>query len=268
MDPIDVVDVEGPLDRFMVDFIIDSIADSGAAGSQAVILKIDSPAALVDLDELFAAVEQAPLPVIAWVGDAPAVAYGGALELASRAHLTIAAPSVELGYGNAPRVWEPTSRAGWNIDEPIEVVEPIPGLVDDLQAALGPLIVSLDGVAVEVAGTTVILVTAEEVTDDDGEVRQRVVPEVRFQEPGLFARTMRLPLLPEATFFFLVAGLTLVGVRVLRDRARGGGRHGRGAAASGRLRTRGSPSRVGLSSSRCSRFGFSPPISSVVASGC
>ena len=206
--PIDVVDVEGPLDRFLVDFVIDAIADAADGGSQAVILKIDSSAALVDLDELFAEVENAPLPVVAWVGDAPAVAFGGALELAARAHLTIAAPSVELGYGT-PVVLGVESPAGVDIAEPIEVVEPIPGLVDDLQAALGPLIVSLDGVAVEAGGTSHVLTTAEEIIDDDGEVRLRVVPEVRFQEPGLFARFMRLPLLPEATFFFLVAGLTL-----------------------------------------------------------
>lgn len=206
--PIDVLDIEGPLDRFMVDFIIDSLDEAATEGSQAVILKINSQAALVDLTELLAAVDSAPLPVIAWIGDAPAVAYGGALELATRADLTIAAPAVELGYGTPLVLGD--GGVGVNIDEPIKVVDPIPGVIDDVQSALGPLIVSLDGVEVEVPGGPQVLETAEETVNDDGEVRQRVIPEVRFQEPGLMARTMRLPLLPEATFFFLVVGLTFV----------------------------------------------------------
>lgn len=207
--PIDVIDIEGPVDSFTVDFAIASLAGAAEDGAQAVILKIDSPAAVVDLSELLAAVRTAPMPVVAWVGDAPAVAFGGALELVASADIRVAAPSVRIGY-SAPLILGGNGQASTDISEAIEVVGPVPGVVDELAAALGPLIVSLDGRSVDKQGTVTVLETAEDSPLEDGSVRQRVIPQIRFLEPGLMARTMRLPLQPEAAFFFLVVGLTLV----------------------------------------------------------
>lgn len=206
--PIDVIDVEGPLDSFMVEFILESLATATEDGAQAAILRIDSPAAIVDIAPLVEAVRETPTPVIAWVGDAPAVAYGGALELVAVADVGVAAPSVRLGYSD-PLVLGHGGQASVQISDPITVVGPVPGVIDELAAALGPLIVSLDGRSIEKDGVMTVLRTAEDSVSEDGSVRQKVIPQIRFQEPGLFARTMRLPLQPEATFFFLVVGLTL-----------------------------------------------------------
>jgi membrane-bound serine protease (ClpP class) len=53
------------------------------------------------------------------------------------------------------------------------------------------------------------LATAEEVTVDDGTVQMSPTVPVRFHEPGVVTRALRLGIRPEAAFFFLAMGLTL-----------------------------------------------------------
>ncbi len=206
--PIDVVDVSGPIDALASEFIIGAITAAHTDGAQAVILQIDSAGAVDgSIRELVDLVENPPLPIVAWIGDAPATARGGALELAAAAGLTLAAPGVEIGY-SSPLVVGGDLPGSTGIDDLIEV-SAVGGPIDGLEPALGPLIVSLDGMEFLVSGTTVTLNTAAEITDEDGNARLQVVPQIRFQEPGVFTRTMRLALQPEAIFFFLVAGLSL-----------------------------------------------------------
>lgn len=203
---IDVVEVQGPVDQFLVRFVTDSIESAAARDSEFVILKIDSPGSLTpEVEELIALVQNPPLPVVAWIGDAPATAQGASLRLAEAAQITIAAPGVEIGRRFRTIIGEPAASS--DDDVLVTVSEPIPGAIDDIQAALGPLIVSLDGKTVELADRTVTLHTAEQVTEDDGQLRSQVTKQVRFDELGVWARTMRLAITPEAAFFFLVVGL-------------------------------------------------------------
>ncbi|MBK5267847.1 MAG: hypothetical protein JJE47_10470 [Acidimicrobiia bacterium] len=203
---IDVVEVQGPVDQFLVRFVTDSIESAAARDSEFVILKIDSPGSLTtEVEELIALVQNPPLPVVAWIGDAPATAQGASLRLAEAAQITIAAPGVEIGRRFRMIIGEPAASS--DDDVLVTVTEPIPGAIDDIQAALGPLIVSLDGKTVELADRTVTLHTAEQVTEGDGQVRSQVTKQVRFNELGVWARTMRLAITPEAAFFFLVVGL-------------------------------------------------------------
>ncbi len=51
--------------------------------------------------------------------------------------------------------------------------------------------------------------TADLVTDDDGNEVLVPTARVRFTEVGIWGRTLRLGIRPEAAFFFLVAGLSL-----------------------------------------------------------
>lgn len=205
--PIDVIDVTGPLDAQGIRYVTDQILEAPQRGTQAVVLQIDAAGvvgrtAVDELDVLLSLVGDPPVPVIAWVGDAPAVAFGGAFEVALSAGHTVAAPGVEVGHRH------PTVLGfGANPDEVRTVVDgPVDGVVDDVQATIGGLIVSLDGMTFPTSTGPVTLQTAEQTTDD-GEVRMRVVPEVRFLEPGLWTRTLRLALRPEAVFFFLTIGL-------------------------------------------------------------
>ena len=203
---IDIVEVQGPIDQFSLEFVTASIDRAASEGSELVVLKIDSPGALTaNVEQLIDLVGNPPVPIVAWIGDAPATAQGAALRLAEAAQITVAAPGVEIGRAFRTVIGD---RAGPADDDQLVVVtEPITGVIDDLQAALGPLIVSVDGVSVELADRTVVLQTAQQVVGDDGQPRAEVSKQVRFNELGLWARTMRLAVTPEAAFFFLVVGL-------------------------------------------------------------
>ena len=203
---IDIVEVQGPIDSYSISFVTRTIERAAADGSELVVLKIDSPGALTpEVEELIAFVAAPPLPVVAWIGDAPATAQGAALRLAEAAQITAAAPGVEIGRAFRAVIGDPAGPS--DDDQLIVVTDAIPGVVDDVQAALGPLIVSLDGAAVDLGGRTVVLETARPVPGDDGQSRSEVSKQVRFNELSVWARTMRLAVTPHAAFFFLVVGL-------------------------------------------------------------
>ncbi len=82
-------------------------------------------------------------------------------------------------------------------------------LVDLVVPALGQLVTALDGMALPIAGGEVVLDTAETTTDEEGNEVMVPSAQVRFSEVGLWGRTLRLGIRPEAAFFFLVAGLSL-----------------------------------------------------------
>ena len=203
---IDIVEVQGPIDSYSISFVTRTIERAAAEGSELVVLKIDSPGALTaEVEELIAFVAAPPLPVVAWIGDAPASAQGAALRLAEAAQITVAAPGVEIGRAFRAIIGDPAAPS--DDDQLIVVTDAIPGVVDDVQAALGPLIVSLDGVTVDLGDRTVVLETARSVPGEDGQPRSEVSKQVRFNELTVWARTMRLAVTPHAAFFFLVVGL-------------------------------------------------------------
>lgn len=206
---IDVVLLEGVLDPTTADFVAAAIDDAVAAGSQAVILQVDATGATDDAEDLVDLVASPPLPVVVWVGDAPAQALGVAARLAEVATVVTAAPGAEVG-------WSEYSVVGGDADD--EHVgpftgEPLPAEPGDprfatVQAAVGQVVVWLDGQEVTFAGGTTVLETAEETTDDDGQPRLEAV-EVRFIEAGIGTRLLDAPLHPGTLIFLLAAGLSV-----------------------------------------------------------
>jgi membrane-bound serine protease (ClpP class) len=215
--PIDVIVVSGPLDQSIIRFIDETVAEAAANGSQAAIIQLNSAGALSDdIEDLLDLFKQPPLPLVVWVGDAPAVAFGGAAQLLVVAPLKVAAPGAEIGY-LTPTV--AGSKGGIDIvagissfvmlEETVVVQDAIPGLVDAALPSIGQVVVWLDGQEVQSQGGTSTLRTAREETGEDGAVRILPTAQVRFHEPGLFTRFLRLSIQPEAAFFFLVMGLTV-----------------------------------------------------------
>ena len=197
---VDVIDISGPLDNQAVTFVSDTIRRSAEQGAEVVILQLDSPGVVAGEGEwrgLTELVGMPPVPVVAWIGPAPAIAYGGALSLATSAQITLAAPGVEIGYAS------PTFIAGDDVaDLPgfenavATVGDPIEGVVDDLVPAIQQVVGALDGAEVQVGDEVRLLALSEET-------------EVVFHKPGYWARFLRLAVTPEAAFMFLVAGLTV-----------------------------------------------------------
>ena len=199
---IDVLDLRGPMSDYTSDFVLERLAAAESEGVVLVVLQIDSPGTLTDATEMVEAVMSAAVPVVAWVGDAPAVAYGSAYALAQATDLMVVSPGSSVGYGDElTSIGSPAANETTLVDV---------GGQFETSPALGELLVSLDEVTLETAAGPVQLDTAETFTTEDGQERTRVVPQVRFSEPNLLARTMSLPLRPEAVFFFLTVGLAFV----------------------------------------------------------
>jgi len=213
--PLDVIVVSGPLDRSIIRFVEEGVQNAAANGSQAAIIQLNSEGALSeDIEALINLFRQPPLPLAVWVGDAPAVAYGGAAQLLITAPLKTAAPGVEIGYlapivagseDGSDVVAGPSSL----LEDTVTVQGAMPGLVDAALPSIGQVVVWLNGQEVESQRGTSVLRTAREETGEDGAARILPTAQVRFHEHGLFARLLRLSIQPEAAFFFLVVGLTV-----------------------------------------------------------
>jgi membrane-bound serine protease (ClpP class) len=94
---VDVVKVEGAIDRTMNDYLQGTIAEAEAARS-TLVLQIDT-AGTVDVDPIALAdrVARASVPVIVWVGPPPAQAAGAGLLLVYASSLAAVAPGAATG---------------------------------------------------------------------------------------------------------------------------------------------------------------------------
>ncbi len=214
---IDVVVVSGSLDGRLINFVIDAIEDSDA---EVVVLQIDSAATLNgDFDELLELVTDPPTPVAVYAGPAPARVSGGALRLLAAAPIAGAAPGVVLGPAVPTRAGASDDAAAIRTAHPdlpeelvagsASVVDDFDGFLDLVEPSIGQFVVGLHDRAVIIDGAPVNLETAVAVIGD-GVVNLRPSGEVTFIEPGLIDATLRLGIGPEAAFFFLMVGFSLV----------------------------------------------------------
>ena len=214
---IDVVVVSGSLDGRLTDFVIDAIETSDAA---VLVIQLDSAATLDgDIDALLELVADPPLPVAVYAGPDPATVSGGALRLLAAAPVKGAAPGVALGPAAPTRAGDADDASGVSDAHPglpesllngrIAVRDDFDGFLDLVEPSIGQFVIGLDGHVVTVAGAVVTLATAQEVVEDGV---TGVVPSttVTFIEPGLIDTTLRLGVGPEAAYFFLVVGLSLM----------------------------------------------------------
>ncbi len=197
---IDVIDVSGPLDASALGFMADSIEEAAASGQEMAVLQINSKAVLdrEGLDRLSALVENPPLPLAIWVGPAPSSAFGGLVDVVFDAQLAAIAPGSRIGLAS-PDVLDGAVDVPAS-DEVFEAEES--GL--ELQPTLRQYLQDLDGRTFETSTGPVTISTIEEI---DGGI---TVKQVTFKKPGLGTRFFRLAVTPEAAFFFLVVGLSIV----------------------------------------------------------
>lgn len=196
---IEVIDVSGPLDALALDFIIESIVAAAVNGQELAVLQVDSRAVLDGeaYDRLIALLESAPLPVAAWVGPAPAAALGGVQLIVHAAGQRAMAPGTIWGVTNPVVLGEERTE----IIGPDESLTPEQWELMELQPTLRQYLQDLDGRTFPTIAGRVTVSTIEDI-EDGVTLRQ-----VTFRKPGLITRFFRLAVTPEATFFFLVAGL-------------------------------------------------------------
>jgi membrane-bound serine protease (ClpP class) len=220
--PVIVVDIRKPIDQRLIDFVTSTLRETEA---HLFVLQVDAPGiASGDPSELYAAVQEIDVPVVVWVGDRPAVAYGGAGSLLNLADLGTAAPGTKIGYLDPTVVRDPVTAPDLRVahgegeevaaaaaaleSDAITVDGEVPGFVDLVVPTVGQLVVGLDGVEVVKGGEAVTIATARTEANAAGE--EVTVPDrpVQFLKPGLWDRFLRLSSRPEATFFFLAVGIT------------------------------------------------------------
>ncbi|HRE02068.1 MAG TPA: hypothetical protein PLV68_12270 [Ilumatobacteraceae bacterium] len=103
--PVDVVQVSGLIDEILIDEIEVAIRDAVANGSQALILQVNSPGAVVGRDRMTDLVEtlrDAPIPIGVWVGPSGAKLTGLGMQMMAAADATAMAPGTHIGKMGAP----------------------------------------------------------------------------------------------------------------------------------------------------------------------
>ena len=205
---IEVIKVGGNLDRLALNFVSDRVESAASGGAALAVIQLDSRATLSDgAFQLAARIADPPLPVVVWVGPAPASAFGGAAHLLAAAPLKAAAPGVRVGFarpvmaGGDRSQPPPAGPLGAHADSAFTVGEPVDGLVDIVAPSLSNLLVELEGRTVPVRGRMVTLRTLR--ATGDGAV------ETVFYEPSVGVKLLRLATGVEPAFFFLMVGLAV-----------------------------------------------------------
>ena len=195
---IDVVDVSGPLDATALEFIADSVEAGAEVGQELSVIQLNSRAVLdsKEYERLESLITNPPLPVTVWVGPSPAFAYGAAADLAHVVdHGAIAPPDSVEGH------YEP-SILGVDGDRSDEVVRAgETGLT--LQPTIRQFLQDLDGQTFTTADGDVVVSTVR--AFEEGVTLKPVT----FRKPGFGTRFLRLAVMPEAAFFFLIVGLSI-----------------------------------------------------------
>lgn len=204
---VEFVELSGLLDDRVMRFAIDAIEDAAARGdTELVVLQIDSRGVVGSADvhaELVDVVSDPPLPVVTWIGPAPAVALGGAGQIAAIPDRAFAAPGSEIGFTGVTIAGDQLASdlvgpAGSRLA--VEEVGDIE--VSDQTAAPRQLAQLLDGRTFLVRGEETVVSSLVPV--DGGETVSIVV-----RQPGWWDGFLRLASTPEAAFFLLVSGLTV-----------------------------------------------------------
>ncbi len=201
---IDVVDVSGPLDELALTFMVDSINSAASNGQELLVLQVNSRAVLDGnlYESLADLVANPPLPVAVWLGPQPASAFGGMADIVRKAPVTAGAPGTQIGKVIPTIAGEPGPAA--SADDVVLFEET--GL--PLQPSIRQYLQDLDGTTMPTASGQVVVETLRPF--ESGGVEGVTLKTVTFRKPPLTTRFFRLAATPEAAFFFLVVGLSLV----------------------------------------------------------
>jgi membrane-bound serine protease (ClpP class) len=221
-----VAKVDGSIDGTLGSYLLDSIDDAERAGS-TLVLQLDSAGTLdEDAVALAERIHDASVPVIVWVGPAPAKAAGAGLLFLYAASLGAIAPGAGIGPlepldlagadASVPRAALEDLATGWVLERaretPLSFPErPIParaaldGNIASVAAGSLPgLLEELDGRTAGTAGGDVTLRTKIATSESE----QRVT--VRFTDLGPIDRVLHAAASPTWIYVLLVLGLAAI----------------------------------------------------------
>ena len=186
---VDVVEIDGRIDPVVADFLTRAVAAAERAGSEVLVIQLDTPGVLVGPERFATLVERirtARMPVAVWVGPSGAEAGAAAAALLTGAATAGMAPGTRVA-GLGPQ--EAQAR----------------GLVQTVDPTLGEFVVNLDGR--DLGGK--VLRTARVVPEGDV-LRRQQAGQVRFAKLGLTERLLHLTARPSVAYLLLVVGLLLI----------------------------------------------------------
>lgn len=217
---VDVLQVDGLVNEILVTEILDAIDRAVDQGSQALILQIDSPGAVVSDDtmvELLERIESSPVTVAVWVGPTGARLYGAPAQILAVADVTGMAPGARVGrtgpplrlasgpvdFGAATPILR-TESLGLSEARELDVFKQ--RISDEGIATIANMVDALDGY--EKNG--VVLETTVETVTDSGTVQRDTVAIVRFSKLGLVDQLFHTVASPPVAYLLLLIGLSLL----------------------------------------------------------
>lgn len=218
---VDVVEVAGPIDRPIENYLLDRIADAQERQIELLVIQIDSLGFLKTSDDetlppVVRAVRDSTVPIAVQVGPRGARAAGGVSALVEAAHLAAMGPSsridfsqpLDLGRPNADRAFElaavadlgrsrgrPTSieAQAYSANEALDA-----GAIDLVSPSVADLLQRVDGTTISLGGVPTTLEVPKDLTT------------IRFWQPGPLRRTLHAFSNPALAYLMLFAGIMLL----------------------------------------------------------
>jgi membrane-bound serine protease (ClpP class) len=219
LSPIDVQEVSGLLDEIQADAIEKAIVRSADAGSQALILQVNTRGAVIPRERMVELLEQiaaSEVPVAIWVGPSGSRLYGMAAQMLAAADVTAMAPGTRIGKMGTPVTAEGVT---FDFGSSTDLLQTDTlGFADARKTGalkfasndegvpvLKNMVFTLDGLTVDGK----VLDTVAESLDGTGQV-VREATTVRFFKLGLLPRLFHTVASSPVTYLLLVIGLSLL----------------------------------------------------------
>jgi membrane-bound serine protease (ClpP class) len=217
--PVDVVQVSGLIDEILIDEIQTAINRSDQDGSQALILQMNSPGAVVSRDrmkDLLESIANSPVPIGIWVGPSGASLTGLGAQLLAAADATGMAPGTRIGkygtplnvdgvaidFGQATEQMR-TDSIGFQDARVLGALK-LP-ITDEGVPAIKNMVLAMDGL--QARGRTLDTVT--QTLDDNGGTQNNATL-VRFFKLPLVNQLLHTVSSPAVAYLLFVIGLALL----------------------------------------------------------
>jgi len=221
LDPVDVVEVSGLVDRIVADNIETAIERSQNNGSQAVILQLNSKGAVIGRErmaELLESIAASKVPIAIWVGPSGSRAYGLPAQMLAVADVTAMAPGARVGRTGTLLSVNDTQITFGSDAANDAIYKDTLGFLDAREQkilkfstddrgvpVLRNMLYALDGISVR--GAT--LDTVVDALDSKGQVTREATT-VRFFKLGLMPRLLHTVASPPSAYLLLTIGVALL----------------------------------------------------------
>lgn len=231
--PVVVIKVEGAIDRILMSYVNDRLAEAERRGA-VVVLQLNTSGSLnQDGLGLASRVAAMRVPVVAWVGPVPAKAAGAGLLLMYAASLAAVAPGsqtgplhpIDLGQPDAGDAGLERTIQGWlathgrsaeltRLDSALPAQDALDLGVAQVRALSVPdLLNVLDGRTVRTPAGDQLLETR--IATNEQQANERTV-DISFESMGPIDRTLHAVASPSMIYFLVVIGLACLAFEIIQ----------------------------------------------------